>query len=670
MKCAFISTIGKIRLLIQENKLSSLIKEIESGYLKNFHHYPPPEEIQSWYNSLPILIRGLDRKCDSLPIMVEFMMPIGNERADVLLLGGKNRIIVIELKHWSNRKISKYKEIKNQLVLGEVMAGSMRSHPAYQVEGYAGKLKNFHSICKDFEIKSVVLMTNMNDYKKDHELLEQFGTPIFFKDKTQKFSNYVEDYLYPTQLGLEDAQKFAAGQYNISGRLVGFIKDNQEHIKDSVYSCLAESGFSLTDVQLNIVNEIVFHAKEARKQKEAGNTTIKRVFTINGSPGSGKTLVALTILIEAIGKGIKAIYGLRRNSALLTMLKSAIHINPKKLDENFNDLSGLIYFTNNRDRTGIAENFKIEDLDLIICDEAQRLLNESLPVLSQRAPVVAYFVDETQKLNFDEEGTEQNFKRASSSEGAKYKKLSDLPAGVRCRGGKPYMNFVETLLKEPTELTEDAYNRNTWSDSYDFKIFDDYKIFLNALEDVRDNQGHKIAIVASWTESDGDKDFRINQKSNVTTKNTRIGSNLQSGSQLYADNVDEVFWVMNNQDYVDFWNGRSSDLDLCASIYGTQGFESDYVGFIWGRDLVWDKNIYDWKLGGANTSRDTSFFGDKNKSMKALLNRIDTNQSHSDYPKVKTLMLNRIRIFLTRGILGTYIYAEDPSTREFLMSIQ
>lgn len=33
--------------------------------------------------------------------------------------------------------------------------------------------------------------------------------------------------------------------------------------------------------------------------------------------------------------------------------------------------------------------------------------------------------------------------------------------------------------------------------------------------------------------------------------------------------------------------GKLEPLKYCTSIYGAQGFEAEYVGVIWGRDLIW-----------------------------------------------------------------------------------
>ena len=59
----------------------------------------------------------------------------------------------------------------------------------------------------------------------------------------------------------------------------------------------------------------------------------------------------------------------------------------------------------------------------------------------------------------------------------------------------------------------------------------------------------------------------------------------------------------------------------------------------------------------------------ENQKIENLMNQIGDDINHQHYDDVKTLLLNRARIFLTRGILGTYIYCEDEATRDFLLSL-
>jgi len=662
MNAALVSTVGELK----ECSSDDLVSKISEGFEKVYLHHPSPNEQNSWRNSIPAILSPLSPECDELPIIVEMRMPIGNERADLILLGGNNQAIVVELKHWSG-SINQYGSIENQVQLGGDN-GVLRTHPGYQCDGYVGKLSNFHSIGNSYNIKGLVFLDSINYSQALDEFLNTYNSSVVYSNKTDDLCEIICDNLLPNTLSILNAEEFAKGEYNISGRLVDFIRENQYDIKQKIYTKLADSGFSLCDEQLIAVNQILLAAKEAVDKKTQGLEPAKKAFVINGSPGSGKTLVALSLLIEAIGNGIRSIYGLRRNGALVNTLRNAIDNN---LNDNLRDLSGLVYFINvPRNNLGIADaRFNISNLHLIICDEAQRMLKDSLSVIFERSFVSAFFIDETQRLNWDEQGVKQNFIDEAENNDVELIFLNDLPAGIRCRGGLPYHKFIEDLLLNPHSLAKGALVKPVWNDEYQFKIFDNFNDFHFALKEARDKQGVRAAMVASWTESDGVYKWRLQNRPNTNPRNIRIGPRLQSGNNLYSYDTETISWVMNPDDYRVFWSGISSELDICASIYGSQGFESDVVGFIWGRDLVWDEDTADWKLGGINTSYDYSGGTDRQMSIKNLMNQIGDDTNHQHYDEAKTLLLNRARIFLTRGILGTYIYCEDESTKEFLLSL-
>ncbi len=115
---------------------------------------------------------------------------------------------------------------------------------------------------------------------------------------------------------------------------------------------------------------------------------------------------------------------------------------------------------------------------------------------------------------------------------------------------------------------------------------------------------------------------------------------------------------MNPQrEYVPFWvNGESSNLEKCASIYGCQGFELDRSGVIWGEDLVIRNGR--WQLGDPESTYDSA---PGSKPLAEVMRR---------HPEdALTLLRNRYRIFLTRGILGTYVHFEDEETRVYFADL-
>jgi DUF2075 family protein len=79
-------------------------------------------------------------------------------------------------------------------------------------------------------------------------------------------------------------------------------------------------------------------------------------------------------------------------------------------------------------------------------------------------------------------------------------------------------------------------------------------------------------------------------------------------------------------------------------VYTAQGFEFDYVGVIFGRDLVYDAG---WR-GNRKISHDSVV---KKASEAGFVN----------------LVKQTYRVLLTRGMKGCYVYFEDAATREFFL---
>lgn len=82
-------------------------------------------------------------------------------------------------------------------------------------------------------------------------------------------------------------------------------------------------------------------------------------------------------------------------------------------------------------------------------------------------------------------------------------------------------------------------------------------------------------------------------------------------------------------------------------MYTAQGFEFDYVGVIWGLDLVYRKEMGGW-IGQPEHSHDTQV-------KRARGNFVE-------------LAKNTYRVLLSRGMKGCSIYFQDEETREYVES--
>ena len=279
--------------------------------------------------------------------------------------------------------------------------------------------------------------------------------------------------------------------------------------------------------------------------------------------------------------------------------------------------------------------------DFVISDEAQRFRKNNIRNIMKRAPVVVFFYDDQQILNPPEEGWRKVFLEEAFHLKKDLVELN-LDAAVRCRGGEDYHEWIESLLNLNT-LSPSQELIKRWADRYKFIIFNDIVAMRDSMKDIYGAEKNNVALVASFTESDG----RPGNK-------TRVGYPLQSGFEIYKGMNIHIEWLMEQNEYRHFWlEGGSNMLTHCASIYGSQGFESDYIGVIWGRDFVIRNGK--WNVGDCSIIYDN-------------IDGLQTSCRNNPDLCLK-LLQNRYRIFLTRGMLGTFIYCEDEETKNYLMNL-
>jgi uncharacterized protein len=625
MSSGWSGTVGELKLLRKNNLI---VDTLERGY-RYLYGNPSESERGAWKESIPALLDALqDAKFDSLQVLLELQMPVGSERADVILLGGSpNRpsAYIIELKQWTDATF----EIESQEVM--LPGFGLFQHPSTQVLNYRGKLLLFHSKASEYDIKVAAFLHNM-DETRIHSLGSgtvsgiTTSAPLFGRSDYQKLASSIANHLLPCALNEGEHILFANAPYKQTRHLFEVIRTHAKDIASKATETLAESGMGLTAEQEMIAEEVLSALRH--KQDVA--------FLVEGGPGSGKTLLAVTLLLRTCDLGFRTVLAIR-NNRLQAILKRCF-------DAAYPGASGmLMFFEVRRQGTGIGDKQFLGKFDLVICDEAQRMREVSMPIALGRAPVYAIFLDGTQRLNPPEQGTLNAFANASARKNKIIKRA--LTSAVRCRGGQPYHDWIETILTSPTEKDNLRRKGNYWKDRYEFRFCKSPEELIELLAVYRDAvPNRRVAMVASFTESPG------SLNSTEAPENIRIGFPLTSGWDRYKESKTTIRWLMKPNEYVGFWmNGKSNNLNTVASIYGAQGFESDFVGIIWGRDLVIRQGL--WSLGKPEASYD---------NIDGLITR-----GHQWSREALELLKNRYRIFLTRGIEGTVVYCEDAETADY-----
>jgi len=614
-----------------EEDTDDMLEKFKRNFKAEYGEFPEIQQIKAWESSITYLKRALNQEnIKHLSLLFEYRLPFGNERIDLIVFGkdkeGKPTILLFELKGWKSAQ-----EASPMIVNSDI---GKSVHPEYQVENYAGKLRFSHSEAANFNIITAVLMYNGNH----NSIKLNFRVPVFFNEDVQKLSSFISDCL-PQNVGFNEISKFVEGKYFQTKKLFEAIKEHFDDIQKQSYLALAESGWGLSNEQLELIEEIIEDLKTGKRDL---------VYLVQGGPGSGKTLIAIHLLLASLSNGFQTILAYR-NNRLINSIRTIF-------DSIHRGLSNPIKFYSvgvKRGFSGVAErNFKAPKFDLVIYDEAQRMTKENIYYAIQRGKITVFFYDETQILNSEEEGLTENFETEAKEQNMEIKQRF-LQGFYRVEGGIQYHKFVESLLQNPEKI--DAESKTSWRESYELKILSSMDDLLSALVNKRE-KGFKVALIAAFTESPGDFSH------SDSIKNLRIGYPLYSGFDIYKDFNKKIYWLMDpKKDYVPFWvGGESNRLENCASIYGCQGFETDYAGLIWGRDFVFREG--GWIIGDNcedNVGR---------PSLKTLINKAKNGDSNAAMT-AKRLLINRYRIFLTRGIKGTFIFCEDTETTDFLKSI-
>jgi DUF2075 family protein len=570
------------------------------------------KQLNAWKSSISYLKKILDdERLKELFIILEYNIPLTNERVDAVILGKSNNktlALLIEMKGWRN-----FKPINDIFVESDL---GKTIHPEYQLLNYLGKMRYSFSEADCFDFKGIVVMYNSNS-------IEGFNIPVFFKEDDEKLKRYLKQ-LFTEKLDENEINRFLNATYSQNKNLFEAIKRYYNEISSKSHKVLAEDGFGLSESQIKLLYEILDDLESKRKI----------VYLINGKPGSGKTLVAIHLLLNALKNNYRAILCYRNNRLINSLREIFNSIKP--------GLSSVIKFYSTGRGFGVAEDKFKGYFDLVIYDEAQRMSLNNIKAAIKRGRVVVFFYDEGQILNAEEEGTTENFINVLEDSNVEYK-LRTLNSIHRIP--ESYANWVEELLKNP--------NTKPNFKDYDFRVVDSIEELLELLK-----AKNKKALIAAFTESPGDF------SNPYSIKNLRIGYPLYSGFDLYKNFNKRIYWLMHpKNDYVPFWvYGECNRLNRCASIYGCQGFECDYIGLIWGRDLVirvLEDGKAIWVLG--EECQDNV----GNPSLKELMK----SNNKDDRKLAMKLLINRYRIFLTRGIKGTYVFCEDEETRKFLKDL-
>lgn len=603
----------------------SLVEQLLEQMLYRTGRRAAPAEQSSWKRSLPVLAADLaDAGLGDVEMLVEYHLPLTSQRADVVLAGthprtGAASYVVVELKQWTSAYAF---EGDPEIVDVPGAPGGPRLHPVIQVRGYCEYLLDFARVIAD-RPDSVAGMAYLHNASDPALVKDLLAVPVSMTGRffTAGDKGAMVEFL---------RSRLAPGPGRAAADLLinSAVAPSKQLLKLAAAELRDRPQFRLIGNQ-QLAVDLVMHAVEHAR---AGNT--KRVITVTGGPGSGKSVIALSLVGDLARRGRTVVHATGSRSFTQTLRKVAAPRAPKirALFKYFNQFMTA-------DQNG---------LDVLIMDEAHRIRKTSVDrytraelrterpqidelIAAARVPV--FLLDEHQVVRPGEMGTLTQIEQYARHLGIEFQHIA-LGEQFRCGGSEEYVHWVVRLLG----LAEDCQPA-AWPGDPQFNVLlaetpGEMEHYLAT----QMQEGYTARMTAGycWPWSDARKDGTL-------VPDVQIGSwarpwNSKSDRRI-GDAPPSALWATDDGGF-----------GQVGCIYTAQGFEYDWNGVILGPDLVWRDGRF---VSVRNANRDPDL-----RNPKVLPDS-----------RFDVLVRHVYKVLLTRGMVGTVIYSTDRETREALRSL-
>jgi uncharacterized protein len=584
---------------------------------------PSDPELRSWRNSLRALAMALRSAClDDHGILLEFQLPMSSRRIDAVITGhgheGRPGAVIIELKQWDDVEPSPVPEC-----VGVRYGGKVRDvlHPSAQAGGYRQYLADSHAAftVERFRLDACAFLHDFT-FDAQSELLadrhrDLLGIyPLFAGDRVSDLVDFLTDRLGGGE-GMSVLPVIREGRYRPHKKLL-------DHTAAMIEG---EDRYVLLDEQRVVFNSVLAKVDEAIDLEQ------KAVFIIRGGPGTGKSVLAIN-LVAALSKAGRVTHHATGSSAFTQTVRKIVGSRAAQQFKYFNSYL----------------NAETDELDVLICDEAHRIRTHSWNRFTKRkaddpdrtqidellsvARVTVFFIDDLQVVRRNEIGASQVIEQAARGRGIEVED-HELEAHFRCGGSDGFVHWVENTLV----IRRTANALWEGDDNFDFDIVDSPQE-LDALIRQRENKGATARLVAGycWPWSDPTDDGYL--QDDVHVGDWQRPWNARPNAGRLAPGIPKSL----------LWASEDGGIDQVGCIYTAQGFEFDYVGVIFGNDLVY-RPREGW-IGRPECSHDGGMKGGTSPE------------------RFTELVKNTYRVLLSRGLKGCYVYFVDEPTRTFVES--
>lgn len=597
-------------------KLDLIEDKIEQKVREKLNKKTAHNEYLSWMNSMQYMYKVMEDK--SIPedskIAIEYRIPNSNKRVDFIVSGedgtGRESAVIIELKQWQH--VEKV-EIKEAIVKTQLQGRLVETtHPSYQAWSYVSMIEDYNEDVRKYKI-DLKPCAYLHNYKLENndDLIDSCydyyikKAPVFTRGDAMKLSNFIAKYikkvnndvLYHIENGKITPSK------SLQDSLTAMLHGNQE--------------FTLIDDQKVVFEKALEIAKN--------DTSKKQVYIIHGGPGTGKTVLAINMLV--------GILNLDQNVMYVTKNSAPREVYRKKLTQG---KYRKAYIDNLFKGSGSFTASENNDFDCLIVDEAHRLNEKSgmfqnlgenqIKEIINASKTSIFFVDDYQMVTTKDIGSSQEIKKWCHFYDVDIYE-DTLISQFRCNGSDSYLSWLDNVLEINTEATDD------FDYDYDIRICDTPQEVRELIFE-KNRVNNKARMVAGYCWN-----WIKEGKNNSDYHDIKIGDF-------------EMSWNLGSSNT---WAIDPDSVNEIGCIHTCQGLEFDYVGVIIGDDLRYEDGIITDFTKRARTDQSI-------KGLKGLYKK-DKDKALSIADRI---IKNTYRTLLTRGQKGCYIYCIDNNLKEYL----
>lgn len=600
--------------LTWDNRIADILEE---AFVSYFGHRPGVSEKNSWQHSLEALCAVVkEERLTEHGIALEYSLPQSSKRLDCMITGVDARsapnAVVVELKQWTDVEPSAADECVTTFV-----GGRLRDvlHPSVQVGQYHQYLKDtvtaFSS--ETVSLASCSYLHNRNAsaggelFAARHaRALERY--PIFCADEKPRFGGFLRSRLAGGE-GMDVLEMVKASRFEPTRKLLS-------HVAEMVKN---QDAYVLLDEQQVVYQSVLHEARSAARRQS------KTVIIVKGGPGTGKSVVALTLVgaLSKAGVNVRHATGSRaftgnvrqlvgsRASVLFNYFNSYVHVPPDSVDV-------LILDEAHRIRQTSADRFT---------KAADRPTRAQVDELVQAAKVSVFFLDDLQTVRPLEVGSVGLIRDAGTRNGAHILEY-ELEAQFRCSGSEAFINWVDDLLGIRTTANPVWFE----NDPFDFRIVGSPQQLRELIEErSRDGFAARMTAGFCWPWSDPNSDGTLVSDVHIGDWSMPWNAKPDAGRLVGAPRAQ-------------LWASDPRGINQIGCVYTAQGFEYDYAGVVFGEDLRFDPDADTW-------------IADRAKSCDRTV-----RSARADFDG---LVRHVYRVLLTRGMKGCYVYFMDPATRDY-----